>query len=409
VKSNRALAPALLLVALNLRLAIAAVPPVLTQIRHSTGLGSAGGGLLTALPVFCFGAFALATPKLIRRFGMRPLLSLVLVAILAGTAVRLLTPVVALFLGTAIIGSGIAVGNVLVPSLLRRDFADRRVMMLAFYSLALFIGGGLSAGLTVPLKHATGLSWRVTVALWGLAGLLAFAIWAPHALRERRREDRAEVAGEADVAGDQLSSVSRLWRDPLAWCVTLFMGLQSLSYYSTLSWIPTLLENHGLSAGKAGWLLSFSMFPGMLAALSTPALERRARRPAVLVLVTVALCGGAYAGLLAAPASATYVWMTLLGLGQGVSLSLALGYIVARAPDSHHAAHLSTMAQSVGYMLAAAGPFMVGALHGATGGWTLPMLVLIVLLAPLLIAGLVASQDRHVLAPRDREPELVGR
>ena len=402
MKSNRAVAPALLLVALNLRLAIAAVPPVLTQIRHSTGLGSAGGGLLTALPVFCFGAFALATPKLIRRFGMRPLLSLVLVAILAGTAVRLVTPLVALFVGTAIIGSGIAVGNVVVPSLLRRDFADRRVMMTALYSLALFIGGALSAGLTVPLEHVTGLSWRVTVALWGVAGLLAFAIWAPHALRERKREDRA------DVADDKLGSVSGLWRDPLAWCVTLFMGLQSLSYYSTLSWIPTLLEDHGLGAGKAGWLLSFSMFPGMLAALSTPALERRARRPAVLVVVAVAFCGGAYAGLLAAPASATYAWMTMLGLGQGVSLSLALGYIVARAPDSHHAAHLSTMAQSVGYMLAAAGPFMLGALHGATGGWTLPMLVLIVLLAPLLIAGLVASQDRHVLARRDREPELVS-
>jgi CP family cyanate transporter-like MFS transporter len=315
----------------------------------------------------------------------------VLIGVIAGAALRLLAPVAVLLAGTAIIGAAIAIGNVLVPSLIKRDFASQRVAMTALYSVALFIGGGLSAGLTVPLEHLLGLSWRVTVALWALLALLALAVWLPHA--------RAESAREADGATAPLAEVAGLWQDRLAWCVTLFMGLQSLGYYATLSWIPTILEDHGVAAGTAGWLLSYSTLPGMLAALGTPLLERRLARPGLLVIAAVGLCAGGYLGLLAAPATGTYAWMTLLGLGQGVALSLALGYITARAGDGHVAAHLSTMAQSIGYMLAAGGPFLLGALHGWTGGWTVPLCLLLGLLIPLLGAGLVASRPRYVLAP----------
>jgi CP family cyanate transporter-like MFS transporter len=387
VRSSRSTAAALLMAALNLRLAIAAVPPVLGSIRADTGLSSAGGGLLTAVPVFCFGACALWAPRLIRRFGLGPLLTLVLVAVIGGCALRLLSPVAALFAGTAVIGGAIAIGNVLVPSLIKRDFAAQRVAMTALYSVALFIGGGLSAGLTVPLGHLTGLGWRETVALWAILAVLGLGVWLPHARAEARR----------DAPTAPLMGVGGLWRDRLAWCVTLFMGLQSLGYYATLSWIPTILEDHGVSAGTAGWLLSYSTIPGLLAALGTPLIERRLTRPGRLVILAAGLCAGGYLGLLLAPADGIYAWMTLLGLGQGVALSLALGYITARAPDGHHAARLSTMAQSVGYMLAAGGPFLLGALHGWTGGWTVPLCLLLALLVPLVGAGLVASAPRFVL------------
>lgn len=386
---NRSLAVALVVVGLNLRLAIAAVPPVLSQVRHTTGLSSAGGGLLTALPIFCFGLVAIAAPRLIRRLSMGALLGLTMVAVFAGSALRLAPSLVALFAGTAVIGAGIAVGNVLVPSLIKRDFGGKLVLLLALYSLALCLGGAIPAGLTVPLEHATGLGWRPAVAVWGLVAVVALVLWLPHA----RGDEQSSATAQRPAA-------SALLRDPLAWCVTIFMGLQSFGFYATFSWIPTLLENHGTSNATAGWLLSYSMFPSMLAALATPALVRRARRPAALVLLSAACCGGAYAGLLAAPSSATYLWMTLLGLSQGALLALALGFIVARAPDTQHAAQLSTMAQSIGYLLASSGPFIVGALHGATGGWALPMAVLLCALVPLTICGLVASEDRHVLTPR---------
>jgi CP family cyanate transporter-like MFS transporter len=185
--------------------------------------------------------------------------------------------------------------------------------------------------------------------------------------------------------------------------VSGFMGLQSLGYYASVAWIPTLLQSHGVSAGQAGWLLSYSSFPGLAMALITPLLIRgRARRAAALVVAAVLACGIGYLGLITAPVALAYLWMTLLGIGTGISISLAISFIVARAPDVHHTAHLSTMAQGVGYLIASTGPVGIGALHDLTGGWTVPMLTLTVILIPLLVAGLIASRDGHILNPAGR-------
>lgn len=387
MRHNRPLAAALLMAAVNLRLTVAALPPVLSQIRHSTGLSSAGAGLLTAAPVFCFGLVALASPRLIRRFSMGPLLSLTLLAVAGGCAIRLLPAVAPLFLGTVLLGSGIAVGNVLIPGLIKRDFPRQRVLMTALYSVGLSGGATLAAGLTVPIEHATGLDWRVTIALWGVFAVLAVVLWTPHV---RGESARGQIVEEEPVRG--------LWRDPLAWCVSGFMGFQSFGFYALLSWLPTIAEDHGVSASLAGWLLSLASFSGMCGALVAPSVERRLRRASDAVVLCVVLCSAGYVGLLLSPGSATYLWCVLFGSGQGALLALALGYIVARAPDSHHAAHLSTMSQSVGYLIASAAPFAMGALHGATGNWTLAIVMLLVVLAPMLLTGLVASRERYVLA-----------
>jgi CP family cyanate transporter-like MFS transporter len=388
VPRNRSLATALLIAAVNLRLTVAAVPPVLNQIRHTTGLSSAGAGLLTGVPVFCFGLVALASPRLMRRFSMGPLLSLTLVAVLAGVLVRLLPATLPLFLGTVLLGSGIAVGNVLIPSLIKRDFPTQRVLMTALYSVALAGGVTLAAGLTVPIEHAIGQGWRIVIALWGAFAVLALLLWTRHV--------RAEAAVHDTSHG---TPIPGLWRDPLAWCVTGFMGLQSFGFYATLSWLPTIAESHGLSATHAGWLLSLASFAGMVGALIAPSFERRIPRASVAVALCVGACAVGYTGLLVAP-GLVFVWCIVFGFGQGAPLALALGYIVGRAPDSHHAAHLSTMAQSVGYLIASAAPFAMGALHGATGSWNLPIVMLLVSLVPMLLTGLVASQNRYVLAPK---------
>ncbi len=382
------LAAALLVVAVNLRLGVAAVPPLLNQIRATTGLSAAGGGLLTGLPVFCFGIAALAAPRLIRRFSMGPVVTLTLAVIACGCALRLIPPLPALFIGTAVLGCGIAVGNVLLPGLIKRDFPTQRVLMTALYSVSLAGGAALASGLTVPIEHATGLGWRGAIAIWGLAAVIAIVLWSPQVHHEHQRVG----------AGSEGEPVPGLWRDPLAWCVSGFMGLQSFGFYATLSWLPTILEDHGQSAAHAGWMLSFATFFSMFGALTAPSLERRMRRPSLLVGLCVMLCAGAYVGLLVSPASGTYLWCALLGLGQGAPLALALGYIVDRSPDSNHAAHLSTMAQSVGYLIASAGPFVMGALHGISGSWTLPLAVLLVALIPMLLTGIVSAQDRFVLA-----------
>jgi MFS transporter, CP family, cyanate transporter len=384
------LAVTLLVSALNLRMAVAALSPVLDMVQRDTGLSSAMAGLLSTVPVLCFGVFALATPKLIRRFGMERLLVLVMVVITVGIALRVLPPLVALFAGTAVLGAGIAVGNVLVPGLIKQDFAGKAGLMTGLYSVSLFVGPALSAGLTVPVMHATGLGWRPAIALWGGVAVLAAALLFPRAVK------RPRAAG----SGAQ-HRPKGLWKDPLAWMVSGFMGLQSLGYYSGVAWIPTLLQDHGMSAGQAGWMLSYSSFPGLVMALITPlAVRGRPRRAAAVVVAVVIACGTGYLGLIADPVSLAYLWLTILGVGQGMAISLALGFIVARAPDVHHTAHLSTMAQSAGYLIASVGPVGIGALHDVTGGWTVPMLTLTVILIPLLIAGFGASRDRHILDKR---------
>jgi MFS transporter, CP family, cyanate transporter len=390
------LAAGLMVVALNLRIAIAAVSPVLDDVQASSGFSSTVGGVLTTLPVICFGAFALLTPRLISRFGMDRLLFGAVAVLVAGIAIRLIPDVAALFAGTVVVGAAIAVANVLLPGLIKRDFPDQVGLLIGVYSMALYSGAALASGLTVPLEHALGTGWRPTIGLWAIPAVVALLAWSP-----ALRFGRAPSAARATAPGvDERSlTVRRLCADPVARCVAGFMGLQSLGYYAALAWLPTLFEDHGMSAGQAGWMLSFSSFVGMAASLTTPTLARRAGHKWLAVVVSIGLCAVGYLGLLADPVPLAYVWMIGLGLGQGAAISLALGYIVLRSPDARHAAQLSTMAQGSGYLIASAGPFGLGLAHAVTGSWTVPMAILAAMLFPELLAGLGASRERYILRP----------
>jgi CP family cyanate transporter-like MFS transporter len=390
-------AVAFLLVALNLRVAVAAVPPVLSDIEHGTGLSSSVAGLLTTIPILCFGVFAFAAPRLTRHLGVNRLLWLSMLLLAGGIALYLQPSVAALFTATLVTGAAIAIGNVLMPKVAKRDFGSRAGTMTGLYSMSLFVGAALSAGLTVPLESVTGLGWRDVLALWAVPAILAAAVWGPRVAR-REPLPAAAASGPGSLTGSLTGPRLRaLWRDPVAWAVTVFMGLQSLGYYAMLAWLPTIFTDHHMAAGQAGWMLSYSSFPGMLSALTTPLLVRRARHAQLTVIAAVVLCAVGYLGMITDPVPLAYLWMTVLGIGQGATITLALGFIVARSPDPEHAGQLSTMAQGVGYLIACVGPFGLGLLRSVTGGWTVPILVLTVLLLIELIAGLLASRHRHIL------------
>jgi CP family cyanate transporter-like MFS transporter len=387
----------LFLVVLNLRPPIAAIPPLLDEIERDTGLSPTGGGLLTALPVICFGAFALLTPVLLKRWAMTRVVGAILLLIAVGSAIRLAPSLVALFAGTAVIAAAIAVANVLIPSLVREGFPQHTALMIGVCSVAIPLGASAAAGLTAPIQDLPGVGWRPAVAVWGLGALVVLALWIPHT----RRLPPVPVAAAATPVG------RALWRDRVAWGVAAFFGLQSLSYYATLSWLPSILEDNGMTQAHAGWMLSYSMLPGLVAALFAPSVSRRLGRPALPVFAVATLLAIAYAGLIASPTTGTYVWATLLGLGQGAALSLSFDYMVARSSDTYQVAHLSAMSQSSGYLIAATGPFVMGALFSLTDDWTVPLLFLIANLVPLTIAGLVASRDRKVLSG-SVSPDRVG-
>ncbi|MER6048966.1 MFS transporter [Streptomyces sp. NPDC001793] len=376
------------LLALNLRPALVAVSPLAGTIRADSGMSAAATSLLTALPLLCFGLLAPVAPRLGRRLGMERSLLGTMVLICLGTGLRLLDSVVALFAGTIVIGAGIAVANVLLPGLIKRDFPAKAGLMTGLYSMSLFGGAALAAGITVPVQQAAGLSWQATLACWGALAVLALVVWLPQ-VRARTR-----VSGAA--ARQAAHPVRGLWRSPLAWQVTGFMGLQSLSYYAAAAWLPTMLEDAGTSAGDAGWMLSFSSLLGIAGSFLAPVIVGRRLRAGTLAALGAVLCAAGFAGMWAAPVGGAYLWMTLLGLGQGTAISLALLFIVQRAPDTRHAAQLSSMAQCFGYILAATGPAVLGAVHDASGSWAGPLVVLLVLLVPQVAAGLGAARPRHV-------------
>jgi CP family cyanate transporter-like MFS transporter len=374
---------AIVLVAANLRPAVVGVAPLLSEIQAAEGLSATAAGILTALPVLCFGLVAPVAPPLARRLGIERALLAALVLLIIGFLVRSSGSLVALFAGTVLLGSAIAIGNVLLPSLIKRDFAHRTGLMTGLYTMAIATGGALAAGVTMPIAHAAGLGWPGALASWALFAVLALLCWLPHV---RRAERPARTAGRR---------VGGLWRDPLAWQVTIYMGLQSLGYFAITAWLPALLVERGYDPVVAGWLLSLSTVAGIAGATIAPVLATRRRRQRAVAVAITAIAAIGLLGLLA-PVGFELAAVIPLGFAQSAALGLALTLVAVRAPDAAHAAQLSGMAQSAGYVLAAAGPFVMGALRDLSGGWTVPLLLLVALLAVQGTAGVLAGRDRQV-------------
>ena len=378
---------AIVLLAANLRPALTSVAPLIGQIRTDTGVSNGVAGLLTGLPLLAFAVLSPIAPRLARRFGMERVLLASLLVLAVGILLRSAGVVAALFLGTAILGAAIAVGNVLLPSLVKREFPEHTGLMTSTYTTALAVSAAIAAGASFPIAYQVDIGWRWSLALWALLALVAAVAWFP----------QIRSADPANASTGTSRGVTGLWGSVLAWQVTLFMGLQSLGYYVVLTWLPEILQEEvGVSAAQAGWMLALAQVVVIPAMFIAPVLADRRPSQYSVVVVAVTLTGVGTLGLLVAASTATVLWIVLLGLGQGACFSLALTFFALRAPDSEHAAALSGMAQSVGYLLAAGGPFLFGLLRDATHAWTAPLTLLVAVTVCLLITGLGAARDAHV-------------
>lgn len=382
---------AVILVALNLRPAIVALGPLLETIRAETGLSATLAGLLSTTAVLCLGLFSPAGPWLARRVGLEVAVAGALLVVAAALLLRLATPVVALFAGTALAGAGIAVVNVLIPALIKRD-ATRPGPVTGVYSAALNVGAGMAGGLTVPLMHALGLSWRAALASWAVLAAVGLVAWSP--LVRSARRTRVPAAEQPAELGQLV-----LLRDPLARRVVLFLGLQSVEFYAFAAWFPTLLRSDGVAETTAGTLLGVANVLGAVGAVAVPSLAGRFTTQRPLVAIVAVGYVVALVGLAVAPAAGALAWAVLFGAAQGGGFALGLTLVVLRSPDPGVAAVLSSVAQLGGYVLAAAGPVVLGALHDATDGWTWPVLLLLVLVVPMLWAGHGAGRVAHVRHP----------
>ncbi|MGP4029551.1 CynX/NimT family MFS transporter [Actinomadura sp. 3N407] len=383
----------IVLVAVNLRPAIAAIGPVLTEISDEFRLSGAAAGALTTVPLVFFGSYGLMAAFLRRAPRGETLLVSAMALLVAGMALRLLDAPFPLFAGSLVAGIAISIGNIAMPGIIKRDHPSRITTVTAVYTVAVTAGASLSSGLVVPLEHIFDSTWRLPLGLLVIPAALAGLLWVPRARRA------AHAARSAPPAAAPRGMAALVWRSGLAWHVTVFMGLQSLLAYVVLGWLPTICQDRGMDEAPAGYVLALSAAVQAVGSLTVPLLARRTRdqRPLVLTTATLSLAG--FTGVTWAPIESVWVWAVVLGLGQGVGFATALSFIGLRAHNAHVAAQLSGMAQGIGYLIAALGPLAVGALHDATGGWSVPIAGVLIVCAVMTVPGLSAGRNRSVGAP----------
>ena len=383
---NGLLLAGILLIAINLRPALASVGPLIEDIRQATGLSNTMLGLLTTLPLLCFAVVSTLTPFFTKRFGIGGTLLGALVLLVIGIFIRSLDWVPALYLGTLFLGVAIAFGNVLLPGLTKRNFAKKPGFITSLYSSTMAVGASLAAGLSVPLANELKLGWQGSLRFWMFLALIAVVMWLPQLWRLKKFNPKRSY----------LEALKSMGKSTLAWKVALFMGLQSFTFYVILAWLPDILISRGYDAVFAGWMLSLSQVTGVLGSLLIPFLagKRKDQRKIVTSLIIIEII--ALLGFIFSAWGAVEFWIGLIGFVLGGTFGLALLFIVLRSKDAEGATELSGMAQSIGYLIAAVGPFIFGSLFDLTGNWELSLSLLIVCGVLKLFMGLGAGKPGHV-------------
>lgn len=368
----------IMLVAANLRPAVVSVSPLIDTISGTFGFSSGTAGLLTALPVLFFGISAPVAPRLAHRYGIERTIFGSLAVLVAGIALRVAPSAGALFGGSVLIGIGVGICNVVLPALIKRDFAHRSGLMTGLYSMTLSGGAAVAAGLTVPIDDALHARWRLTLGAWGLLVVVAMIQWLPQLRRMHTGTSAQPPAG--------------LWRDRTAWAITVYMGAQSLIFYTFGAWLPKfLIDEAGMSSGAAGGVLALGQTVGLICSLLAPLVAGRFAGQRAITVAALAISSLGFVGLLTVRGW-WVLWAALVMIGPGCGIGLALLFMVLRSNSTAQAGQVSGMAQSVGYGLAAVGPILIGALHDATGSWTVAMTVLACVAIPQGLAALRAAK-----------------
>lgn len=373
------------LAAFNLRTAVSSVGPVLSEITAGLELSPTGAGLLTMLPVLCFAAVGACAPALIRAVGLHRALLAALAALTAGLGTRVLADAPWVFLAlSALALAGGAVGNVLLPTLIKQHFPHRIGLMTTVYTTALALGTAVAAAATVPVLHATGGSWRIALGGYAVFGAVAALPWLLTLRHEPPRRDSGTAMGAWHVLRTGMGRQS-----------ALFFGTQSMIAYIMFGWFAHLLRDSGMSATAAGLVLSYLAALGVPLSLLLPSVMARYDDHRGFVVVFISCYAVGFTGLWIAPVAGAWVWATFIGVGMA-SFPLALTLFAVRTRTASGTASLSAASQSVGYLLAGAGPLLFGLLHELSGGWRVPIAMLFAIAAVNLGTGLLLGRPRQL-------------
>ncbi|MBD8042595.1 MFS transporter [Arthrobacter sp. Sa2BUA2] len=378
-----------LLIAANLRGSFVSVGPVLSNISADLDLSTTAAGFLTGLPLIAFAVFSPMAPGVASRLGLDRTMWVSLLVLAAGIVFRSLPVPGFIWAGTAMIGLGIAFLNVLVPSLVKRDFPLKVSQITGNYTAVQAGVAAIGAAVVVPVAQTSPSGWRLALGIWVGVALIAMAVLLPWLRRRPSGTQQAPAAAEEAYRSP--------WGSALGWQVTLFMGLQSVAFYVLMAWLPTIEQDHGVSATTAGIHLSVFLLVNVFASLAAGSLLHRGKDQRLISFISGALMVVTFLGLALAP-DLTLLWVLLGSVGCGSLIVIALSLFSLRSVNYPQAASLSGMAQSVGYTLGAMGPVMFGGLRELSGDWTLPLLVAAGIMAVLAVMGLLAGRNRVISA-----------
>ncbi len=384
----------IIFIASTLRSPLTSVGPLIASIRDSLAISNVLAGFLTTIPLLAFALISPFAPKIARRFGMELTLFVSLILLTAGILIRSLGTTPNLLIGTFLIGLAIAFGNVLLPGLIKLNFPLHIGLITGIYSVSMNLSASIAVGVSVPLANGTRFGWEGALGVWALLTFIALLVWLPQ-LKNKRFPDPAEILVVK-------AKSPALWRSPLAWSVTFFMGFQSLIFYTTSAWMPEVLKTQGISMDSAGWMVSLLQFSQLPMTFIVPILAGKVKDQRWIVVGVAILYLLGYGGIMAGGTTLVPLWMILIGIAGGATFGLSMMFFTLRTRSPHEAADLSGMAQSFGYLLAAIGPVLFGLLHDFTSGWTVPMLIIIVASLIVFLSGMKAGKNAFVTSEESK-------
>lgn len=379
----------IIFIASALRSPLTAVGPIISHIRDALTISNVLAGLITTIPLIAFAVISPFAPKVARRIGIEVTLLFAVVFLAIGIIIRSLGSTSLLLIGTAMIGIAISFGNVLLPSLIKLKFPLQVGLLTALFTLSMNLSAGLGAGISYPIAESTSFGWQGALGCWVILAFISIVVWLPQINKKKIGSETKQTVSKTNYKS--------ILRSPLTWSITLCMGLQSTIFYTTAAWIPELLQSQGMSADKAGWMLSLMQFAQLPMTFITPIIAARIKDQRILVGSFTVFYLIGFSGLLLGNVSLTSIWMIFLGLAGGASFSLVMMFFSLRTHTSMEAAELSGTAQSFGYLLAALGPVFFGYLHEVAASWFMPIVLFIVISIILFLAGMHAGKDRYVI------------
>lgn len=378
-------------VAFNLRPAITSVGPLIGTIRDDIGFANWSVALLTSLPLIAFAIMSPIAPKLANKFSNEMTLVIGLFVLIIGISLRSMSVVFLIFFGTLCIGLGIAICNVLLPSVIKEKFPAKVAIMTSVYTTSMSIFATSASGLSIPLAEELNLGWQLALLVWAIPAVIGLIIWLIIYKNNRKNTSDKQLKFFESKKG------SGIWKSNLAWKVALFMGFQSLIFYVTISWLPELLMDEGMRKATAGYMLSYFQLLGIPISFIIPmiAVKMKSQRALVLAINLLYIIG--ISTLLLKPTFAFIIFaITLIGIASSANFALSLSFLAIRAKGAKDAAELSGMAQSIGYLLAAIGPIIIGYVYDITQTWTISLIILIGITFVIIYVGMGAGQDKYV-------------